>query len=169
MQDINKRFKEIREFLGQSQEAFGDSIGLSKSGISNIEKGDRNVTNKHIKMLSLEHNVNEQWLRTGDGEMFVEPETFSLDEYAKKNSLTPLELDIIKGYMALSKDTRQDLMEFFRSTFNKHAETAATIEDYQGFNKEQYINEKVSSYRTELEDTLKVQTSSVLPMRKGGC
>ena len=41
---INDRFKELRKALGLSQEEFGNKIGLSKSGISNIESGTRNVT-----------------------------------------------------------------------------------------------------------------------------
>lgn len=48
-----------------SQEEFGNRIGLSKSGISNIEKGTRNVTSKHVKLICTIFNVNELWLTTG--------------------------------------------------------------------------------------------------------
>lgn len=63
--DINKRIKEIRIRLNLSQEEFGNSIGLSKSGISNIENGTRSVTPKHIKLIGLVYNINESWLKTG--------------------------------------------------------------------------------------------------------
>lgn len=57
--------KEIRKRLNLSQEEFGNRIGLSKSGISNIEKGTRNVTSKHIKLICTIFDVNESWLTTG--------------------------------------------------------------------------------------------------------
>lgn len=76
---MNSRIKELRKSLKKSQEDFGKILGLSKSGISEIEAGRRNVTEQHIIMLKncSEFNVNESWLRTGEGEMFlpVERET----------------------------------------------------------------------------------------------
>lgn len=67
---MNNRFKEIRKSKGMSQEEFGKWLGISKSGVSDIEAGRRNVTEQHIIMLKT-HDVNETWLRTGEGEMFV--------------------------------------------------------------------------------------------------
>lgn len=65
MNSINERVKELRLSLHMSQEEFGNAIGLSKSGISNIESGVRNIRDNHIKLLSTTFNVNENWLRTG--------------------------------------------------------------------------------------------------------
>ncbi|WP_195269928.1 helix-turn-helix transcriptional regulator [Eubacterium sp. 1001713B170207_170306_E7] len=72
---MNKRIFELRKKLKLNQEDFGAKIGLSKSAISSIEKGDRNVNERHITMICSEYNVNETWLRTGIGEMFVKPQT----------------------------------------------------------------------------------------------
>lgn len=117
---MNERFKKIREEFGFSQEKFGEIIGLSKSGISNIESGQRKVTEKHIKLLSSELNINPDWIRTGEGSMQISSDTFSLDEYAQQKGLSQLEFDIIKGYMELDKDLRKGLMSHFKSIFNKH-------------------------------------------------
>lgn len=68
--NANERIKHLREHLGISQEKLGETIGLSKSGISSIENGNRSVTEKHIKLISTCFNVNEDWLRTGAGSMF---------------------------------------------------------------------------------------------------
>lgn len=62
---INERVKEVRQKLNLSQEEFGNRIGLSKSGISNIENGTRNVTPKHVKLICLTFGVDELWLTTG--------------------------------------------------------------------------------------------------------
>ena len=72
--DINKRFRELRKMCKKSQEEWADIMGLSRSGITEIEAGRRNVTEKHIKLLSIEpidgRYINEDWLRTGDGDPF---------------------------------------------------------------------------------------------------
>lgn len=72
--DINKRFRELRKMCKKSQEEWADIMGLSRSGIADIEAGRRNVTEKHIKLLCIEpiqgKYINEDWLRTGEGEMF---------------------------------------------------------------------------------------------------
>ena len=49
-----------------TQEEFGERIGLSKSGISNIEKGIRGISERHIKLICTMFNVNESWLKTGE-------------------------------------------------------------------------------------------------------
>lgn len=72
--DVNKRFRELRKMCKKSQEEWADIMGLSRSGITEIEAGRRNVTEKHIKLLSIEpidgRYINEDWLRTGDGDPF---------------------------------------------------------------------------------------------------
>ena len=72
--DINQRFRDLRKMCKKSQEEWADIMGLSRSGIADIEAGRRNVTEKHIKLLSIESidgkYINEDWLRTGDGDPF---------------------------------------------------------------------------------------------------
>ena len=116
---MNNRFKEIREKLGFSQEKFGEIIGLSKSGISNIESGQRNVTDKHIKLLCSELNINPDWLRTGEGEMFNESDEFSLDEYAKQHSMSEMDLKIIKGFLDLDPEVRKIIVSTFGNALSE--------------------------------------------------
>lgn len=70
---MNERFKELRKSLGLTQSEFGKILGLSTSGVSEIEAGRRKVTEQHLIMLSnyKKKIINIEWLRTGDGEMFV--------------------------------------------------------------------------------------------------
>ena len=67
---MNERIKELRKAMGKSQEEFGKILGITKSGVSEIESGRRNVTEQHIIILKNSESVNEEWLRTGEGEMF---------------------------------------------------------------------------------------------------
>lgn len=71
---MNERIKQLRNSLHKSQEEFGKFLGLSKSGVSEIEAGRRKVTDQHVIMLRncSDFNLNEEWLRTGEGEMFID-------------------------------------------------------------------------------------------------
>lgn len=63
-----ERVKAIRKAKEMSMEQFGERIGnISKSTISNIENGNRNLTDLMLKSICSEFNVNEDWLRTGAG------------------------------------------------------------------------------------------------------
>lgn len=71
---IYERIKELRKELGLNQEEFGERLGVSRSVIANIEY-DRlkrpDQKESLYKLICKEFNVNEEWLRTGNGEMFV--------------------------------------------------------------------------------------------------
>lgn len=66
-----ERIKEVRKSLGLTLEKFGEKIGVTKVAISNLENGHRNLTEQMTKSICREFNVSEEWLRTGDGEMFL--------------------------------------------------------------------------------------------------
>ncbi len=68
---MNERTKELRKKLGLTLEEFGKRLGVTKSAISNIENGNRNLTDLMIVSICREFDVSEEWLRFGDGEMFV--------------------------------------------------------------------------------------------------
>lgn len=73
----NERIKELRKTLNLTLDKFGERVGVGKTAISNIERGNRNLTEQMFKSICREFNVNSDWLRTGSGEMF---NTFSEDE-----------------------------------------------------------------------------------------
>ena len=64
--EIKDRIIQLRKQLSLSQESFGKQIGLSKSGISNIENGTRTISDTHIKIICSTFGVSEAWLRTGE-------------------------------------------------------------------------------------------------------
>lgn len=68
----NERVKEVRKSLGLTLEKFGNKLGVQKSAISKIEKGENSLTDANIKAICREFGVDYIWLTTGEGEMFVE-------------------------------------------------------------------------------------------------
>ena len=58
--------------LKLSREKFGERVGMSGSEIRNIEDGVTRLKENKIPLICREFNVNEVWLRTGEGEPFKE-------------------------------------------------------------------------------------------------
>jgi transcriptional regulator with XRE-family HTH domain len=72
--NIGERIEILRKDLSMSRRVFGERLGVSESVIVNIEY-DRlkrpDQKESLYKLICKEFNVNEEWLRTGNGEMFI--------------------------------------------------------------------------------------------------
>ena len=68
---MNERLKQLRKSLSLSQEEFGKKIGVGKTSISKLEAGENNPSEHTILLICSMFSVNEAWLRTGEGEMFI--------------------------------------------------------------------------------------------------
>lgn len=142
---MNERIRELRKTLGLNQVDFSKQISVGSSTLAMFETGDRIPKDIHITQICSTFNVNEEWLRNGTGNMFVEPATFSLDDYAKSNHLNDMEVNLVRGFMELDPNTRNALCDLFRKAFAaEHDEIAATSE-------EDSIEKELNSYRLELE------------------
>lgn len=67
---MKNRIKEIRKNKGLTQVEFGNKIGVKGNTITNYENGLRKPTDAVILSICREFNINEEWLRTGNGEMY---------------------------------------------------------------------------------------------------
>lgn len=67
---MNERIKKLRKSLGLTQLEFGEQVGVKANTIGNYEIGLRTPSDAVIRAICREFNVNENWLRTGEGEMF---------------------------------------------------------------------------------------------------
>jgi transcriptional regulator with XRE-family HTH domain len=77
---INHRIVEVRHALALSQVKFAEAIKLSYGYLAAIELGNRRVNDRLIKIISMTFGVNEDWLKTGQGEMFDKIEDFKLEQ-----------------------------------------------------------------------------------------
>ena len=114
-----ERVRSVRKKRELTLEKFGERLGVTKTAISRIEKGDRSLTEQMFKSICREFGVNEVWLRTGEGgddNMFTkisDDDRFSLNlgklsqsdnEFAKNmlNAIAetePEKLKIIEDFM----------------------------------------------------------------------
>ena len=69
---MDERIKELRKVLGFTQQEFSDRIGVKRNTVAQYEMGRNPPNDTVITLICREFNVNEDWLRTGDGEMFIE-------------------------------------------------------------------------------------------------
>ena len=72
MNELNSRIKQVRKALGMSQDDFGNGLGLGRGAITNIELNKTTPKPLVVQLICKTYNVNETWLRTGEGEMFVQ-------------------------------------------------------------------------------------------------
>lgn len=153
----SKRIKNLRRFLGMTQEKFGYSLGVKKNTISQIESGVNNPTEAFVRSICREFNVNEQWLRTGEGEMFLQSDPD--EEYkkaAEKLSDDELVRAILVEYFKLDDHGKKLLKEFVYSI-------AEQIVDAKQDDSAAEIDAKVQAYREQLEREAAEKESSGSP------
>jgi len=108
---MNKRIRELRQSLGLTLDKFGERIGVKKAAVSRWENGD-NIADRMILSICREFNVNEEWLRTGEGDMYkLEEDEVS----AAASDITDSDDDFIKDfiviYRSLSQSSKDALKE----------------------------------------------------------
>lgn len=67
---IGERVKELRKQVNLTQQAFADRLNLKRNTVGSYEVNVVEPSDRTISDICREFNVNETWLRTGEGEMF---------------------------------------------------------------------------------------------------
>lgn len=115
-----ERVKMVRDKAQLTMEQFGNRIGgVSKSTISNIENDNRNLTEHMLKSICREFDVNEKWLKSGEGDMprkLSEEEEVAalvsdLLEDGRDNPFFGIILEIVQAYNELSPASQKVLQE----------------------------------------------------------
>lgn len=162
---MEERLRLIRKHFKLNQSEMGERLMVSQTHISALEKGTKRITDRLLFDYCREFNVSETWLRTGEGEMFVQPATFSFDEQIKKSNLSELEIAIMRGYMELDSDVRKAIVQKVESIIQQRSEIAATTED-DDIDAE--IDEEIELYRQELRAEKKAQMLSASQKHETG-
>ena len=68
---MNNRIKFLRKSLNLTQQEFADKLNIKRGAVSNYEIGRNQPIDAVISLICREFNVNENWLRSGEGEMFL--------------------------------------------------------------------------------------------------
>ena len=105
--DICERLKFLRNQLNLTTRAFGSAINMSGGAITNMEKGTRNITDRTIRDICREYNVNPEWLINGNEPMF-EDVTSELDIDDEVKQLT-------KQYSLLNNEDQELVKKLINS------------------------------------------------------
>lgn len=88
METIGDRLKKVRVDKNFNQSDFADALDIGQGAISANELGTRAVSKRTIKAVCREFGVREEWLLSGEGEMYVKQEEDIVYELATKYGMT---------------------------------------------------------------------------------
>lgn len=129
----------MRKELDLTQAAFAEKIGLKATAIGLYESGDRTVTDRSIVTICSEFNVNEEWLRTGQGEIFDESHESILSELTKEFNLDGMQRLVIESVVRMNDMERRALKSFLHNL----VDGVLADENYEEF-REGYIKENAA-------------------------
>lgn len=69
---MKERIRKLRKALDLTQQQFADSIGGKRGTVAKYETGTNIPSAAVFSLICKTFNVNEEWLRTGQGKMFVQ-------------------------------------------------------------------------------------------------
>jgi transcriptional regulator with XRE-family HTH domain len=114
-----ERVKEIRKTLDLTMEKFGEKLGVGKTAISNIESGNRNLTEQMSKSICREYNVNYDYLMYGEGEMFDDLPQTIVDELCAQYDLNDFDKALVEMYVSLPAGSRERIKEYMKQLVKK--------------------------------------------------
>ena len=160
---MKNRLKELRKALGLNQEEFAAALKIGRSTIANYEAGTREPIASVISLITQKWNVNEEWLKTGEGEMFVQvsraDELQRLIDASLSEESGEFKRRIATAIMRLTPEQLRICTDWIKETFNLVDAPAADPEP----ERELTIDEKLDAYRKELEAQEEVRRLEASP------
>lgn len=108
----NERIKQVRKSMNLTLDAFGARVGVKKAAMSNIENGSRGVTDQMRRSICREFGVNEEWLLTGEREMFLDPLSRQLEAIYQRHQLTPEDRIMMEEFLMLGPEVRRGILDY---------------------------------------------------------
>ena len=145
---MKERLKELRNKEKLTQQGFSDKLGIQRSTYSKYELGTNEPTDAVINLICDRFHVSERWLRTGEGEMFIElsedDELQQLIDESMRDDSGEFKRRLATAIMKLTPEQIRICTNWIRENFL--LDNPAADQD-----PELTIDEKVESYRRELE------------------
>ena len=118
---MREKLRKLRAELKLSQAAFGAKLGLGQRAIADVEIGRNKLTERNFENICRVFNVNPEWLRTGEGEMFMPTvEKTPLDLFVEEKNLTATDRAFIETFANLPQESRAIIANWF-NTFSDNA------------------------------------------------
>lgn len=147
---MKERIRKLRKELDMTQQQFAERIGVKRNSYANYETGRNTPIDAVIKSICREFNVNEEWLRTGNGEMFMASPSTALDILKVAYELSDGDYALIEKFVNLKAEKRTAALDFILQVAEtmRSSEIGASLADQKP--REMSIDEKVEQYRQSL-------------------
>lgn len=132
MQNIADRLKILRKSLNLNQTEFGEKLGVTRSVIKNLELGAVEVKEHMLKLICSVFNVDEDWLRTGNGEMSRKNDAAILAAIAEQYDADETDLKILEIFLKMPKEQRDIFKTFVLNMANNFSADKAKAADAPG-------------------------------------
>lgn len=109
---MNERIKEVRKALHLTQAAFAGRVGVKQQTIAMLEAGNSNPSEQLINGICREFRVNEVWLRTGDGEMFVPTPSTVVDQLCEEYDLDGAARVVLEKFITLPPEEQDVIIQY---------------------------------------------------------
>lgn len=129
---MKDRIKKIRRKFELTQQEFAERIGIKRNTIANYETGRNEPVDSVISLICREFDVREEWLRTGEGEMFKPKSSDILDQLAYKYKLNNFDYIMIEKFLAMPPDLRRAIYDHFHDVDAALAEMNPYAPAYTG-------------------------------------
>ena len=123
--DLNERLKALRKKIGLTQQEFAERLGLKRNTVATYEIGKATPSDRVLSDICAKFSVNEDWIRSGTGEMFRKPSdevgyyVEELLEYeGSGNPFYDMIIEMMKTYHGLDEKSQKVIREYFRSVKN---------------------------------------------------
>ena len=158
---MKDRLREIRKSMTPklSQERFGELLGITRTAYAKYEAGLVIPSDTFIQLLCTKFNIDEHWLRTGEGEMYKNDLDAQVEAFAQKYILTPDEREIMRYFFQLAPKERTAMIEHVLGVADaiRSARDAAAEEQHAADEKQrtapltdEEIEAELADYRAEL-------------------
>ena len=114
-----ERVNEVRKSLNMTLESFGKKLGVGKTAISKIEKGERGLTDQMAASICRTYHVNYDYLMYGDGEMFDDLPQTIVDELCMQFDLNDFDKALVEMYVSLPAGSRERIKEYMKQLVKK--------------------------------------------------
>lgn len=139
---MDERLKQLRKELGLTQQEFSDKIGIKRNTFAQYENGRNEPIDAVVRLICSTYNVNEEWLRTGSGTMFVSKNTNMRVQAWIDKVLAGRPEDIRYRAVSLLADMPEEWWDILADRLAQEA---------QRIYKQEQIADKVRSYEAELQ------------------
>ena len=133
---------------------FARVLNINQSYVTQLIKGRNQPSDRLIEDICQKYNINEEWLKTGEGEM----RRATSPLFLRDSSLDATDREIIESYIRMTPTQRQFIKDWIRSiadtmsanTTESSAPPSKPTANHQSSMTDEEIEADVAAYRAEL-------------------